>query len=153
VSIKVYQGENEIASENSLLGEFMLEDIPPAPAGKPQIVVQFDYDIDGIVHVSAKDRDTGKEKKITVSVTSKLSDEERDEARERVEETWAAAPTIDREESIILLQRAREIAENNPELKEKLEDMISRFESALDDGDEELIAESEDDLLDAMYEV
>lgn len=153
VSIKVYQGENEIASENTLLGEFMLEDIPPAPAGVPQIVVQFDYDIDGIVHVSAKDRDTGKEKEITVSVTSELSDEEKDKAQERVEETWAAAPTIDYEETSILIQRAREIGDNNPELKEELNELISRLEDALDEGDEESIVELEDELLDTMYEV
>lgn len=151
VSIKVYQGENQIASENTLLGEFMF-DIQAAPAGEPQVIVQFDYDIDGIVHVSAKDRDTGKEKKITVSVTSKLSDEEKDEARERVEDTWGAAPTIDIDESLIIIQQAKEIADNNPELKEKLYGIISRLESALGSDDDELIAELEDELLDVMYE-
>ncbi|MBC7339142.1 MAG: Hsp70 family protein [Firmicutes bacterium] len=66
VTIKVYQGESMIASKNTLLGEFTLDGIPPMPAGKPEIVVQFDYDIDGIIHVSATERSTGKAKEITI---------------------------------------------------------------------------------------
>ena len=59
VEIEVYQGERPTASDNTLLGKFML-DVPPAPANVPQIVVTFDYDVNGIVHVSASDRKTGK---------------------------------------------------------------------------------------------
>src|SRR5690554_6075963 len=76
VTIKVYQGEREIASANKLLGEFNLEGIPPAARGVPQIEVTFDIDANGILHVSAKDKGTGKENKITIKANSGLSEEE-----------------------------------------------------------------------------
>lgn len=76
VTIKVYQGEREMASANKSLGEFNLEGIPPAPRGTPQIEVAFDIDANGILHVSAKDKGTGKENKITIKANSGLSEEE-----------------------------------------------------------------------------
>ena len=76
VTIKVYQGEREMASGNKLLGEFNLEGIPAAPRGVPQIEVTFDIDANGILHVSAKDKGTGKENKITIKANSGLSEEE-----------------------------------------------------------------------------
>src|SRR5690606_22204594 len=76
VTIKVYQGEREIAAANKALGEFNLEGIPPAPRGVPQIEVTFDIDANGILHVSAKDTSTGKENKITIKANSGLSEEE-----------------------------------------------------------------------------
>jgi len=76
VTIKCYQGERELASGNKSLGEFNLEGIPPAPRGLPQIEVAFDIDANGILHVSAKDKGTGKENKITIKANSGLSEEE-----------------------------------------------------------------------------
>jgi len=76
VTIKVFQGEREIASANKLLGEFNLEGIPSAPRGTPQIEVTFDIDANGILHVGAKDKGTGKENKITIKASSGLSEEE-----------------------------------------------------------------------------
>ena len=76
VTIKVFQGEREIAQYNKLLGEFNLEGIPPAPRGVPQIEVGFDIDANGILHVSAKDKGTGKENKITIKANSGLSEDE-----------------------------------------------------------------------------
>ncbi|WP_234194660.1 molecular chaperone DnaK [Pseudacidovorax sp. NFM-22] len=76
VTIKVFQGEREIASGNKLLGEFNLEGIPPAPRGTPQIEVSFDIDANGILHVGAKDKGTGKENKITIKANSGLSEDE-----------------------------------------------------------------------------
>ena len=76
VTIKVYQGEREMASGNNLLGEFNLEGIAPAPRGMPQIEVTFDIDANGILHVSAKDKATGKENKITIKANSGLSEAE-----------------------------------------------------------------------------
>src|SRR5512139_4090463 len=76
VTIKAYQGEREMASGNKLLGEFNLEGIPPAPRGLPQIEVTFDIDANGILHVSAKDKGTGKENKITIKANSGLSEAE-----------------------------------------------------------------------------
>ncbi|WP_313336904.1 Hsp70 family protein, partial [Comamonas sp.] len=76
VTIKVFQGEREIASANKLLGEFNLEGIPAAPRGTPQIEVTFDIDANGILNVSAKDKGTGKENKITIKASSGLSEDE-----------------------------------------------------------------------------
>ena len=76
VTIKVFQGEREIASGNKLLGEFNLEGIPASPRGMPQIEVTFDIDANGILHVGAKDKGTGKENKITIKANSGLSEEE-----------------------------------------------------------------------------
>jgi len=76
VTIKVYQGEREIAAGNKPLGEFNLEGIAPAPRGLPQIEVTFDIDANGILHVSAKDKATGKENKVTIKANSGLTEEE-----------------------------------------------------------------------------
>jgi molecular chaperone DnaK len=76
VTIKVFQGEREIAAGNKTLGEFNLEGIPPASRGTPQIEVTFDIDANGIVHVSAKDKGTGKENKITIQANSGLTEDE-----------------------------------------------------------------------------
>ena len=78
VTIRVFQGEREMAADNKLLGSFNLENIPPAPRGVPQIEVTFDIDANGIVNVSAKDRATGKEQKITIQASGGLSDDEID---------------------------------------------------------------------------
>ena len=76
VTIKVYQGEREMASGNKSLGEFNLEGIPPSPRGTPQIEVSFDIDANGILHVGAKDKGTGKENKITIKANSGLNEAE-----------------------------------------------------------------------------
>jgi molecular chaperone DnaK len=76
VTIKVYQGEREMASGNKALGEFNLEGIPPSQRGMPQIEVTFDIDANGILHVSAKDKATGKENKITIKANSGLTEDE-----------------------------------------------------------------------------
>ena len=76
VTIRVFQGERKMASDNKLLGQFNLEGIASAPRGLPQIEVTFDVDANGILHVSAKDKGTGKEQKITIQSSGGLSDEE-----------------------------------------------------------------------------
>ncbi len=76
VTIRVFQGEREMAADNKMLGQFNLEDIPPAPRGLPQIEVTFDIDANGIVSVSAKDKGTGKEQNITIQASGGLSDDE-----------------------------------------------------------------------------
>lgn len=89
VTIRVFQGEREMAADNNLLGQFNLEDIPPAPRGMPQIEVTFDIDANGIVSVQAKDKGTGKEQKITIQASGGLSDEDIekmiDDAKENAE--------------------------------------------------------------------
>jgi molecular chaperone DnaK len=76
VTIRVFQGEREMASDNKMLGQFNLEDIPPAPRGMPQIEVTFDIDANGIVSVNAKDKGTGKTQQITIQASGGLSDED-----------------------------------------------------------------------------
>ena len=76
VTIRVFQGEREMASDNKILGQFNLENIPPAPRGMPQIEVTFDIDANGIVSVSAKDKGTGKEQTITIQASGGLSDDD-----------------------------------------------------------------------------
>lgn len=76
VGIKVHQGEREMAADNNMLGQFDLVGIPPAPRGVPQIEVTFDIDANGIVHVSAKDKSTGKEQSITIQSSGGLSEQQ-----------------------------------------------------------------------------
>ncbi|MDH2326853.1 molecular chaperone DnaK [Cereibacter sp. SYSU M97828] len=76
VTIRVFQGEREMAADNKMLGQFNLEDIPPAPRGMPQIEVTFDIDANGIVSVGAKDKGTGKTQNITIQASGGLSDED-----------------------------------------------------------------------------
>lgn len=83
VGVKVLQGEREMAAANKLLGQFDLVDIPPAPRGVPQIEVTFDIDANGIVTVSAKDKQSGKEQQITIQSSGGLSE---DEIQEMVKE-------------------------------------------------------------------
>ncbi|MFO6465086.1 molecular chaperone DnaK [Jannaschia sp. KMU-145] len=79
VTLRVFQGEREMAADNKMLGQFNLEDIPPAPRGLPQIEVTFDIDANGIVSVGAKDKGTGKEQSITIQASGGLSDEDIDQ--------------------------------------------------------------------------
>ncbi len=86
VEIHVLQGERQMAAANKSLGKFILDGIPPAPRGVPQVEVTFDIDSNGILHVGAKDKGTGKEQKITVSGSTKLSDTEVEKMRKDAEE-------------------------------------------------------------------
>jgi molecular chaperone DnaK len=76
VSIKVFQGEREMVADNKLLGNFDLTGIAPAPRGSPQIEVTFDIDANGIMHVNAKDKQTGKEQQITIKSSGGLSEDQ-----------------------------------------------------------------------------
>ena len=86
VTIRVFQGEREIASDNKILGQFNLEDIPPSPRGLPQIEVTFDIDANGIVSVSAKDKGTGKEQNITIQASGGLSESDIEDMVREAEE-------------------------------------------------------------------
>ena len=86
VTIRVFQGEREMAADNKILGQFNLDDIPPAPRGMPQIEVTFDIDANGIVSVSAKDKGTGKEQNITIQASGGLSDDDIDRMVREAEE-------------------------------------------------------------------
>ncbi len=90
VTIRVFQGEREMAADNKILGAFNLEDIPPAPRGMPQIEVTFDIDANGIVSVGALDKGTGKEQKITIQASGGLSDDDIDKMVKDAEENAEA---------------------------------------------------------------
>ncbi|WP_019932290.1 molecular chaperone DnaK [Nocardia sp. BMG111209] len=145
VQIQVYQGEREIASHNKLLGSFELTGIPPAPRGVPQIEVTFDIDANGIVHVTAKDKGTGKENTIKIQDGSGLSKEEIDrmvrdaeahaaEDKQRREE----AETRNQAESLVH-QTQKFIDENEDkvpaEIKTKVEAAIAEANEALKSDD------------------
>ena len=90
VTIRVFQGEREMAADNKILGQFNLEEIPPAPRGMPQIEVTFDIDANGIVSVGAKDKATGKEQQITIQASGGLSDSDIDQMVKDAEENAEA---------------------------------------------------------------
>lgn len=136
VDIHVMQGERDMASGNVTLGRFQLTGIPPAPRGVPQIEVTFDIDANGIVNVSAKDMGTGKEQRITITSSTKLSDEEV-EAKVREAEKFAEEDRKKKEEVEIRNQAETlvyETEKNVAELGDKLsEDEKAQINKAKDD--------------------
>ena len=126
VDIHVMQGEREMASGNTTLGRFQLTGIPPAPRGIPQIEVTFDIDANGIVNVSAKDMGTGKEQSITITSSTKLSDEEI-QAKVKEAEQYAAEDKKKKEEIEIRNQAETLIYETEKNMKE-LENALSEDE-------------------------
>jgi len=149
VTIKVFQGEREIAAGNKALGEFNLEGIPPSPRGTPQIEVTFDIDANGILHVSAKDKGTGKENKITIKANSGLSEEEiqrmvKDAETNAAEDHRIAELAKVRNEGDSLVHQTRKsLTEYGDKLeaaeKESIEAAIKDLEEILKDGDKEAI--------------
>jgi molecular chaperone DnaK len=145
VTIKVFQGEREMASGNKLLGEFNLEGIPPSPRGMPQIEVSFDIDANGILHVGAKDKATGKENRITIKANSGLSEDEIQrmvkDAEANAEEDKKARELADaRNQADALIHSTRKaLTEHGDKLdageKEKIEAAIKDLEDAARGGD------------------
>jgi molecular chaperone DnaK len=145
VTIKVYQGEREIAAGNKALGEFNLEGIPPAARGTPQIEVTFDIDANGILHVGAKDKATGKENKITIKANSGLSEEEiqkmvKDAELNAEEDKKLKELAESRNQADALVHSTRKsLAEYGDKLeggeKEKIEAAITALEASIKNGD------------------
>ncbi len=124
VTIKVYQGEREMAQHNKLLGEFNLEGIPPAPRGTPQIEVAFDIDANGILKVSAKDKNTGKQNNITIKANSGLTE---DEIQKMVADAEANAEADKKARELVETKNAAEhqiwgVEKNLKEHGDKLQD-------------------------------
>jgi len=149
VTIKVYQGEREIAAGNKGLGEFNLEGIPPSARGTPQIEVTFDIDANGILHVSAKDKGTGKENKITIKANSGLSEDEiqrmvKDAEQNAEEDHRLAELAQTRNQADALVHATRKsLTEYGDKLeageKETIEAAIKDLEEVLKDGDKPAI--------------
>ena len=130
VEIHVLQGEREMAAGNKTLGRFVLDGIPPAPRGVPQIEVTFDIDANGIVNVSAKDMGTGKEQKVTITASTNLSDDEIDKAVKEAERF--AEEDKKRKEEI-------EIRNNADSLVYATEKTIKEMEDKIDSADKDTI--------------
>ena len=141
VTIKVFQGEREIAAVNKLLGEFNLEGIPPAARGTPQIEVSFDIDANGILHVGAKDKGTGKENKITIKANSGLSEEE---IQKMVKD--AEINAADDKKKLELVQARNEAEANAHSVKKSL----GEYGDKLDAGEKEKIEAAIKDVEDAL---
>ena len=147
VTIRVFQGEREMAADNKMLGQFDLVGIPPAPRGVPQIEVTFDIDANGIVQVHAKDKGTGKEQQIRIQASGGLSDSDIDQmvkdAEQFAEEDKkrrAGAEAKNQAESLIH-STERQLAEHgdkvSPEVKTEIETALAEAKSAVEGGDAE----------------
>jgi len=163
VTIKVYQGERELANANKSLGEFNLEGIPPSPRGTPQIEVTFDIDANGILHVSAKDKATGKENKITIKANSGLSE---DEINKMVADAEANAE--DDKKRVELVQACntaeamvhsvkKSLAEHGdkvePDEKAKIEEAVKELEAVMSGEDKDAIEAKTDNLMKASQKL
>ncbi|TCV90852.1 molecular chaperone DnaK [Sulfurirhabdus autotrophica] len=149
VTIHVLQGEREVASGNKSLGQFNLSDIPPAPRGMPQIEVTFDIDANGILHVSAKDKATGKENKIKIQASSGLSEEE----IKRMEQDAATHAEEDRKTLELVNARnqcdamVHSVKKSLVEFGDKIgADEKAKIESALKDAEEALKSDNKDEI-------
>ena len=122
VTIRVFQGEREMASDNKMLGAFNLEDIPPAPRGMPQIEVTFDIDANGIVSVGAMDKGTGKEQKITIQASGGLSDDDIEQMVKDAEEN--AEADKERRESVEARNQAESLIHSTEKSVEEHSDKV-----------------------------
>jgi molecular chaperone DnaK len=160
VTVKVFQGERELVQYNKLLGEFNLEGIDPAPRGMPQIEITLDIDANGILKVSAKDKKTNKENKITIKANSGLSE---DEIQAMIKDAEANAESDKKQKELI---EARNLAEGQaymakkdlaeygeqitPEEKDAIDKVIADVEEAIKGEDVEKIKEAEGKIFDAI---
>jgi molecular chaperone DnaK len=156
VEVHVLQGEREIASGNRTLGRFHLEGLPAAPRGVPQIEVTFDIDANGIVNVSAKDRGTNKEQRITITASSGLSDEEIkrmvSEAQVHAEEDHRRRELVEERNKLDSLIYSTE--KTLKDSKDKMPaDLVSAAESALSNAKAKLDAQTSDELKAAFEEL
>ena len=163
VTIRVAQGERSMAADNKFLGQFDLVGIPPAPRGMPQIEVTFDIDANGIMHVSAKDKGTGKEQSIEISGSSNLNKEElnkmKAEAEKHAEEDKKHRENIDLENTAetLVYQGRKQLKEFEAKLdaatKTKVETELNELEQALQKKDHSKLKTKIDSMNEAMQEI
>ena len=149
VTIHVLQGEREMASGNKSLGQFNLTDIPSAPRGTPQIEVTFDIDANGILHVNAKDKATGKENKITIKANGGLSEEEikkmEEDAEKHAEEDQKLRELVDLKNSAEAMIHS--VQKTMTEHKDKVtDDEKSKIESAIKDLEEAIKTDNKEEI-------
>ena len=163
VTVHVLQGEREVAGGNKSLGRFDLTEIPPAARGVPQIEVSFDIDANGILHVSAKDKATGKENKIVIKSSSGLSDAEIQkmvsDAEEHADEDRKARELVDaRNQGEAMIHGVRKSVEElgdklDGDEKQKIEAAVGELEAALKDDDKEAITAKTQTLTQASHKL
>ncbi|MFO8184109.1 MAG: molecular chaperone DnaK [Candidatus Aegiribacteria sp.] len=156
VEIIVLQGERKMAADNRTVGRFVLDGIPPAPRGMPQIEVTFDIDANGILHVSAKDKATGKEQKITIEASSGLSEEEIEkmvkDAEVHADEDAKKKEKIERrnQADAMVFEIEKQMKEYGdkiaPDDRSMLEDAVSEMKKALEGEDDDLIRQKFENL-------
>ncbi len=168
VTIRVFQGEREMAADNKLLGQFDLVGIPPAPRGMPQIEVTFDIDANGIVHVNAKDLGTGKEQSIKITASSGLSKDEIDrmvkEAESHAEEDHKRREAVDAKNQLdsLVYQTEKSLGDFKGDLddatKSAIESALDRAKKAVEKGEideiraaTEALTQSSHKLAEVMY--
>ena len=132
VDINVLQGERKMAADNTSLGRFQLVGIPPAPRGVPQIEVTFDIDANGIINVTAKDKGTGKEQAITITSSTKLSDEEIEQKVKEAE--MNAEADAKRQEEIEIRNNADSLIYTSEKTLDELKDQVSEDEKTKVEG-------------------
>jgi molecular chaperone DnaK len=156
VTIKVFQGERELVQHNKLLGEFNLEGIAPARRGQPQIEVTFDIDANGIMHISAKDKGTGKENKITIKSDSGLSKEQ---IEQMIRDAEANAESDKKQRELIEIKNSAEAQIH--EVKKDLEEFraelteteISEIETAVKDVEESIKGDDKEKITESLNKV
>ena len=163
VTIRVFQGEREMAADNKILGQFDLVGIPPAPRGVPQIEVAFDIDANGIVNVSAKDKATGKEQAIRIQASSGLSDADIDQmvkdAESHAEEDKKRRELVEaRNGAEALVHSTEKALEENgdkvdAETKAAIETAIADLKTALEGDDPEAIKAKSEELAQASMKL
>ena len=163
VDIHVLQGERPMASDNKTLGRFVLSDIPAAPRGVPQIEVKFDIDANGIVNVTAKDLETNKEQKITITSNTNLSDEEIDkmvkeaEANREQDNKRKEEAEVKNEAEQMIFQTEKSMKDLGEKLdskdKEEAESKVKTLKEALDKNDIEAIKKEKDALQETLYKL
>ena len=163
VTIRVFQGEREMAADNKLLGEFDLVGLPPAPRGMPQIEVTFDIDANGIVHVSAKDMATQKEQSIKITASSGLS---KDEVEGLVKEAQAHSESDKKRREVVEVRNQadnliygteKNLQEHGDKISEedktKITEAVSKMRTAMESDDPEIIKSAMQDLTTASHKL
>lgn len=155
VHIKVYQGESRVASKNTLLGDFHFTGLPQHEDELTEILVNFDYDVNGIVNITATCKETGQRSSIQVTASrARLSEEEIETAREALRATEVSCKG-DYAEHQALLSQARDLLSQieDEEAKQELEEMIGDLMEAIQDDDPDAADAARDDLINLMYEL
>jgi molecular chaperone DnaK len=163
VTIRVFQGEREMASANKLLGQFNLDGIPPAARGTPQIEVTFDIDVNGIVHVSAKDKASGKEQKVTIQASGGLSDAEIEQmvkdAEKNAEDDKKRRELIEAKNNAdsLVYSTEKTLKEHDSKIsvsdKQEVENAITELKAALESDNLEEIKAKTDALMAASMKI